>query len=122
MATINGLSFPEDRDGISSAAGYSAAQMENSVNHFRRSAWIALLRYWRQVDVGPSSIVVSTPRCGRGDTGSIPVLGILLWWMEMKGTEKACHDNHTFCSEMLKTAMFSGYKVLNYWQKYCNGS
>uniref|UniRef100_A0A915PHQ5 Uncharacterized protein n=1 Tax=Setaria digitata TaxID=48799 RepID=A0A915PHQ5_9BILA len=24
---------------------------------------------------GPSSIVVSTPRCGRGDTGSIPVLG-----------------------------------------------
>uniref|UniRef100_A0A1I7WHD2 Uncharacterized protein n=1 Tax=Heterorhabditis bacteriophora TaxID=37862 RepID=A0A1I7WHD2_HETBA len=28
--------------------------------------------------IGPSSIVVSTPRCGRGDTGSIPVLGISL--------------------------------------------
>ncbi|VDM99869.1 unnamed protein product, partial [Onchocerca ochengi] len=30
--------------------------------------------YGRAVS-GPSSIVVSTPRCGRGDTGSIPVLG-----------------------------------------------
>ncbi|VDP25904.1 unnamed protein product [Onchocerca flexuosa] len=28
-----------------------------------------------RVPIGPSSIVVSTPRCGRGDTGSIPVLG-----------------------------------------------
>ncbi|KHN85123.1 hypothetical protein Tcan_01635 [Toxocara canis] len=26
--------------------------------------------------LGSSSIVVSTPRCGRGDTGSIPVLGM----------------------------------------------
>uniref|UniRef100_A0A915A744 Uncharacterized protein n=1 Tax=Parascaris univalens TaxID=6257 RepID=A0A915A744_PARUN len=31
---------------------------------------------WIGYTDGPSSIVVSTPRCGRGDTGSIPALGI----------------------------------------------
>uniref|UniRef100_A0A0N5A9Q0 Peptidase S1 domain-containing protein n=1 Tax=Syphacia muris TaxID=451379 RepID=A0A0N5A9Q0_9BILA len=37
---------------------------------------ILILEAGNPCKIGQSSILVSTPRCGRGDTGSIPVLGI----------------------------------------------